>query len=37
MTKFTSLNDAGFLNIKGVLDDWIKHGLDERIEYFDGP
>jgi hypothetical protein len=24
MTKFTSLQDAGFVNLKGVLDDWIK-------------
>jgi hypothetical protein len=25
MTKFTSLNDAGFISLKGILDDWIKH------------
>jgi hypothetical protein len=25
MTKFTSSNDAGFISLKGVLDDWIKH------------
>jgi hypothetical protein len=24
MTKFTNLKDAGFISIKGVLDDWIK-------------
>jgi hypothetical protein len=24
MTKFTSLRDAGFINLKGVLDDWIE-------------
>ena len=26
MTKFTSLNDAGFVNVKGVLDDWLERG-----------
>jgi hypothetical protein len=25
MTKFTSSNDAGFISLKGVLGDWIKH------------
>jgi hypothetical protein len=24
MTKFTSSHDAGFINLQGVLDDWIK-------------
>ena len=28
MTKFTSLHDAGFTNLKGVLDDWIKRAKD---------
>jgi hypothetical protein len=25
MTKFTSLQDAGFINLEGVLKEWIKH------------
>lgn len=29
MTKFTSLNDAGFISVKGVLDDWIKRGREQ--------
>jgi hypothetical protein len=24
MTKFTSSNDADFINLKGVLEDWIQ-------------
>merc|ERR1712137_243041 len=30
MTKFTSLHDAGFTNLKGVLDDWIKRAKDSK-------
>jgi hypothetical protein len=30
MTKFTSLQDAGFVNLKGVLDDWIKRAKDSK-------
>ena len=29
MTKFTSVNDAGFIGIKGVLNDWIRQGIEE--------
>jgi hypothetical protein len=29
MTKFTGLHDAGFINIKGVLDDWIRRRAQE--------
>lgn len=32
MTKFTSQNDAGFISLKGVLDDWIKRGREEAAE-----
>ena len=32
MTKFTSLNDAGFIKIKGVLDDWIRRGREQSTE-----
>lgn len=31
MTKFTSSNDSGFINIKGVLNDWIKRGANQAI------
>jgi hypothetical protein len=30
MTKFTSLQDAGFTNLKGVLDDLIKRAKDSK-------
>ena len=30
MTKFTSLQDAGFVNLKGVLEDWIKRAKDSK-------
>ncbi|OSS51656.1 hypothetical protein B5807_03135 [Epicoccum nigrum] len=30
MTKFTSLHAAGFTNLKGVLDDWIKRAKDSK-------
>ena len=29
MTKFSGLNDAGFISIKGVLDDWIERGTEQ--------
>lgn len=29
MTKFTSVHDAGFINVKGVLDDWIRQITEE--------
>jgi len=29
MTKFTSSHDAGFMNLKGVLDDWFKRGKED--------
>ena len=29
MTKFISVNDAGFIGIKGVLNDWIRQGIEE--------
>ena len=28
-TKFISVNDAGFIGIKGVLNDWIRQGIEE--------
>ena len=30
MTKFTGLHDAGFIGIKGVLDDWIKRAKEQK-------
>ena len=30
MTKFTSLHDAGFINLRGVLDDWIKRAKSSK-------
>jgi hypothetical protein len=30
MTKFTSLRDAGFISLKGVLDDWIEKEKEEQ-------
>jgi hypothetical protein len=30
MTKFTSLRDAGFINLKGVLDDWIERAKQRK-------
>ena len=27
--KFTSVNDAGFIGIKGVVNDWIRQGIEE--------
>jgi hypothetical protein len=30
MTKFTSLHDAGFINLQGVLDDWIKRAKSSK-------
>ena len=32
MTKFTSPHDAGFISLKGVLDDWIKRGKEQAIQ-----
>ncbi|KAF2438446.1 hypothetical protein P171DRAFT_423656 [Karstenula rhodostoma CBS 690.94] len=29
MSKFTSLRDAGFISLKGVLDNWIEEGKEE--------
>ena len=29
MTKFTSLNDAGFISINGVLNDWIRQETEQ--------
>lgn len=31
MTKFTSRHDAGFISLKGVLDDWIGRGKEEAV------
>ena len=31
MTKFSSRHDAGFISLKGVLDDWIKRGEEEAV------
>jgi hypothetical protein len=44
MTKFTSPNDAGFINLKGVLEDWIQRAripesleVDEKVEAANAP
>ncbi|OCK88972.1 uncharacterized protein K441DRAFT_586099, partial [Cenococcum geophilum 1.58] len=29
MTKFTSVNNAGFIGVKGVLNNWIRQGIKE--------
>jgi Putative serine esterase (DUF676) len=36
MTKFTSLNDAGFINIQGVLNDWIEQRRKQPTQKTDG-
>lgn len=35
MTKFTSSNDAGFISIRGVLDDWIKQITEQATQETD--
>jgi hypothetical protein len=30
MTKFTSLQDAGFINLRGVLGDWMKYAKSQK-------
>lgn len=37
MTKFTSLNDAGFISIRGVLADWIQRGMQQLIRETNAP
>jgi hypothetical protein len=32
MTKFSSTQDAGFISLKGVLDDWIKRGKEDATQ-----
>lgn len=32
MTKFSSTQNAGFISLKGVLDDWIKRGKEEATQ-----
>jgi hypothetical protein len=32
MTKFTSAQDAGFVSLKGVLDDWVRRGKEQATQ-----